>query len=192
MAADPGQLLHAQGALGGAAQVRGQAAIAPQDGVVLSRWFAPGPGWLHTEYVQIALLSRNRSFHLGVLLLQEASLLLKDPLKAARKAVGYQLRAVQSENCDVKNACWRQSLKTTGGLVLAHVQGCVVYARMQQTPALDKIGVIGPIVALVLVALDAGVDQIVEFVTPSCRARAIVVQSQLAPYGCLGHTAVAA
>lgn len=144
---------------------------------VLSRWSAPGLDWRRTEYIQITLLSCNGSFHLGVLLLQEANLLLKYLLKAAREAVSYQLRAIQSEDCDVERPCWRQSVKTTGGILLNQMRRCVVEAWMQQSTALGKIDVIGPIIALVLVALDAGIDQVVEFVTPSCGTRAVVVES---------------
>ena len=88
----------------------------------LNRRPTSGPGWPRTEYVQITLLSCNSPLQLGVLLLQKANLLLKYLLKAARETMGNELRAIQPENCDVKTACWRQSVKTTGGLVLNQVR----------------------------------------------------------------------
>lgn len=159
---------------------------------ILSRWLASGSGWPRTQYVQITLLSCNGPFQFSVLLLQKSNLLLKYPLEAMRKAMGHKLRAIQPEDCDVEVSCWRQSVKTTSDLILNQMRRHVVEARMKQSTALSKIDVIGPIVAFVLVALDAGIDQIVEFVTSSCRARAIVVESELAPCSCLGHTAIAA
>jgi hypothetical protein len=183
---------NAEGALGGAAQVGRQAAVALQDRSGLRRWPAPGPGWRRSEYIQITLLSFNRSFQLGVLLLQEANLFLKYLLKATREAVGHELRAVQSEDSDLKHTCWRQSVKTTGGLVLYQVRRCVVNAWMQQSAALGKIGVIGPIIAFILVAFDAGVDQVVELVAPAGGARSVMIEGELAPHSDLGHTTVAA
>ena len=126
------------------------------------------------------------------MLLQETNLLLKYLLKAARKAVGYQLRAIQSEDCDVERTCWRQSVKTTGGLVLAYVQKGIVDARLQQAAALSKIDVIRPIIALILIASDAGVDKVVELIAPTGGARSVMIEGELAPHSGLGHTAVAA
>lgn len=122
---------------------------------------------MRPEHVQIALLGRNGPFQFGVLLLQQANLLFQHPLKATSYTMGDQLGSIEPKNQNVEYACWRQSLKTTGGLILDQMHGYVVDARLQQPAALVKIDVIGPKVALVLVALDAGVDQVVEFVAPS-------------------------
>lgn len=95
------------------------------------------------------MLSGNSPFQFSVLLLQKANLLLKYLLKAIRKAMSHKLGAIQPEDCDVKTACWRQSVKATGDFVLNQVRGGVVEARVQQSAALGKIDVIGPIVALI-------------------------------------------
>ena len=150
------------------------------------------PDRLRPEHVQIALLGRNGSFQFGVLLFQQANLLFQHLLKATSYTMGDQLLSIEPKYQYVEYACWRQSLKTTGGLILEQMHGYVVDARLQQAAPLVKIDVIGPEVALVLVALDAGVDQIVEFVAPARSARPIVVESKLAPHSCFGYAAVAA
>lgn len=126
------------------------------------------------------------------MLLKKTDFLLEDPLKTLRQAMRHQLRPVEPQQCDVKDARRSQPMKIAGVLIRDHVASDIVNARMQDAPPVSQISAVWPEIPLVLIAPNTSIDQVVPVVTATCRARPIVVEGKLAAHSNLDYTAVAA
>lgn len=83
-------------------------------------------------------------------------------------------------------------MEITCVLIQDYVPRNIVNSRMQDTTAMRQVSAIWPEIAFVLIAANAGIDQIVQGVAATCGSRLKMIKCELAACTYLGHAAVAA
>lgn|GEM_PF-6194516 len=138
------------------------------------------------------LQSLNRLFVLLKLVLQHLQALLQDGHRAAFQPMRDEWRAIEMQEVEVKGARGRQRFQLARRFVFASVLGEIMKVRMQDEETHRELFRRRPIVAFVLIAARASVDQIVKIIRPAGRAWPVMINGQFRADRSFGHATVAA